>query len=851
MAKSDGTVYVNTHIDTQGFGSGVKTMQKQVGGLSGAIGKLGAAITAAFAVKKLVEFGKEAIELGSDLDEVQNVVDTVFPTMSEQIDKFAKNAAETAGLSQTMAKQYAGTFGAMAKAFGYGEQESYNMATALTQLAGDVASFYNLTPDVAYTKLKSVFSGETETLKDLGIVMTQSALDSFALAEGYGKTTQAMSEQEKVALRYAFVTKQLNTASGDFVKTQDSWANQTRILSLNFNEFKANIGQALIAIFTPFLKVINMITAKMMELSARVLSFVQLITGRGSSGGGSPGEALEDIASGYGDVEDATKAAEKAQKSYTNGIDELNIASKDQGSSTSAGAGTGAGAGLSIELPIEENVDKANDELSKTEKILGKVKDRLLKLAGLFKQGFFDGLGDPTARFASIQNSINSIKKSLAGIFDEEFNQGFDSFVNTAVRSFGTIAGAMGSIGLTIATNLLGGVAGYLESEQGRIKEHFLTMFDIEGAYLEQVANFADAFAEIFEVFAGENAQQVTEDLLAIFLNPIMSISEILLQFRNDVVTLVTQPFIDSKEQIATTLDELLGNLSVFTGSVRTIITGCFDIFSQLYNQYISPFIAKMTAGLTTLLQEHILPLFEAIGNYIALVGEQLLNTWETILRPLLAWVMDEIVPEIMSHLDYILDVFLNVVGAIMDIIGYLIDDVLTGLSTFLQGVFTLDWEKAWQGIASILVGIWNIIATTIETVVNNVIKAINKLIESVNKISSTVGIPAIPKIKEIGIPRAKVPFLASGAVIPPNAPFAAVLGDQKNGMNLEAPEDLIRQIVREEAGGSKEMLDLLMQIAQNTRDTADKELMIGDREIARANIRGQQEMGYTLITEV
>ena len=126
----------------------------------------------------------------------------------------------------------------------------------------------------------------------------------------------------------------------------------------------------------------------------------------------------------------------------------------------------------------------------------------------------------------------------------------------------------------------------------------------------------------------------------------------------------------------------------------------------------------------------------------------------------------------------------------------------------------------------------------------------INNLIESVNKISSAVGIPSIPKIKSISIPKAKVPFLATGAVIPPNAPFMAMLGDQRNGTNLEAPEDLIRQIVREEAGGSREMLELLMQIAQNTRDTADKDLTIGDREIAKANMRGQLEMGYTLITE-
>lgn len=139
--------------------------------------------------------------------------------MSKQVDTFAQGAAASFGLSETMAKKFTGTFGAMAKAFGFNEKAAYEMSTALTGLAGDVASFYNISQDEAYTKLKSVFTGETESLKDLGVVMTQSALDSYTLANGFGKTTKAMSEGEKVALRYKFVQDQLALASGDFIRT--------------------------------------------------------------------------------------------------------------------------------------------------------------------------------------------------------------------------------------------------------------------------------------------------------------------------------------------------------------------------------------------------------------------------------------------------------------------------------------------------------------------------------------------------------------------------------------------------------------------------------------------------------
>lgn len=165
---ADGSVIIDTRMDTSGVQNGVSAIKKSFNGLGSAVKKVGLLIGGVFAAKKLVEFGKECLDLGSDLAEVQNVVDVTFTTLSDKVNDFAKAAMNSAGLSETMAKQYVGTFGAMAKSFGFTEQQAYDMSTQLTQLTGDVASFYNLSQDLAYTKLKSVFTGETETLKDLG-----------------------------------------------------------------------------------------------------------------------------------------------------------------------------------------------------------------------------------------------------------------------------------------------------------------------------------------------------------------------------------------------------------------------------------------------------------------------------------------------------------------------------------------------------------------------------------------------------------------------------------------------------------------------------------------------------------
>lgn len=192
---------------------------------------------------------------------------------------------------------------------------------------------------------------------------------------------------------------------------------------------------------------------------------------------------------------------------------------------------------------------------------------------------------------------------------------------------------------------------------------------------------------------------------------------------------------------------------------------------------------------------------------------------------------------------------------------------MFTGLIDFLTGVFTGDWQKAWEGIKKMFSAIWESFAVIVKNVVNKIVDILNfflGIVETVqhrlaDALSFSIDIPDwVPGIGgksfHLDVPKVtipKVPYLATGAVIPPNAPFMAMLGDQRHGMNLEAPEDLIRQIVREEAGASAEMMALLSEIAQNTRETADKDLTIGDRDIARANIRGKQSIGYSSLITV
>lgn len=413
------------------------TFDKQMAGLQSTAKKAGLALAAAFSVKKLADFGKSCIKLGSDLQEVQNVVDVTFPRMQKHINAFAQKSAASFGLSETMAKRFSGTFGAMAKSFGFGEKAAYDMATTLTGLAGDLASFYNISQDEAYTKLKSVFTGETETLKDLGVVMTQSALDAYALANGFGKTTQAMSEAEKVALRYQFVQDKLSVASGDFARTSGSWANQVRILQLQFESLKATIGQGLINALTPVIKVINTIIGKLITLANVFRAFTEALFGKAGGGGGAEemSDAMDSAASASGvaagNAQKLAGASEKAKKNLgATGIDELNIVSAPDsgGSGGAAGAGGGGVPGIpsgDLAVPnidtsaVDAAAERIKDAIGRLKKFLTDNKAEILAIMGGLVSGiaaYFIAANWGTIA-ATVTGAFTAIKTGVLGAF--------------------------------------------------------------------------------------------------------------------------------------------------------------------------------------------------------------------------------------------------------------------------------------------------------------------------------------------------------------------------------------------------------------------------------------------------
>lgn len=759
MGDSVGQVELELVLNKGDFEAGLNAISK----LAAKAGKM---IASAFAVKKIIDFGKECIELSSNLSEVQNVVDTVFPTMNKRVDEFARNAAAQFGLSETMAKNFTGTFGAMGKAFGFSEGQAYDMATALTGLAGDVASFYNMSQDEAYTKLKSVFTGETESLKSLGVVMTQTALDAFAMANGFGKTTKSMSEAEKVALRFKFVQDQLSAAQGDFMRTSDGWANQVRLLSLQFDSLKAAIGSGLIAVLSPVVRMLNILIGRILTAMNALKSFFSMLGGtaklainpKGVTAGTDAVAKSADKASGaLGGAGGAAKKAAKDIKSATTGIDELNIL-PDQ-SDSSGGGGGGEGGGGGADFPVESFDTGAMEAgTAKIDEHLKGIVDKFNELKNLFMSGFWEGLGDLSV-LNSIGSHIEGIGKSLKGIFTSpEVLSAANTFAEKVVVSLGKIAGAGLSISFSFTDFLVGSIDAYLNQNSERIKSGIVKMFDIEGAIVDIQTNFITALADIFTVFRGDNFKQIGADLISIFADTFGTLLILSESTFRDIQDVVLTPITELKDQIIETLNNLsvpaaqifndLANIfslfgdtivGIYDGSIhplfttlRDAITDVGSVFLNAFNTYILPVIQKAADKFTAFKDEVLAPLMPKAEEVFSKISECVQTVWRVI-EPFVLWFVETAVQQISYALNTIVSAFF----AFLSGVGTVIDGILTalnGLLDFIIGVFTGDWDRAWNGIKAIFDGIWKAIKGILETVLKTIHAILSGALEHTKK---------------------------------------------------------------------------------------------------------------------
>lgn len=809
--------------------SGLRKASSSLRSLLGSLGLI-------LGIAELVALGKQAIDTASDIQEVQNVVDTAFGSMSYKMEQFAQTSVKQFGISQLSAKQLGSTFMAMGKSMVGDMETASNMALNLTARAADMSSFYNKSIEETSTALKSIYTGETESLKEYGVVMTQVNLQEFARQQGINKSIQAMTQAEKVQLQYAYVMEQTSLAAGDFAKTSDSWANQTRVLSEQFKELLGILGSGLITVLTPVVKFLNTVLTMLIAIAKQIGAILSKLFGISIpvADSGKLAEDLSSAAGGADELAEGVEAAGKAAKGALAPFDKLNVLSKNEG-----GGKGGAGAGGSFEMPDlemdETQVEEVNAMSSAIDSLLERLKplfDWFVKLKDLFVEGFFDGLGESwKERVDEIIADARNIVKTLTEIFtDPGVVASARTMIEKIAYALGQVVGSLVSIGITIAQNIVGGIDMYLEQNKEFLKQKLISIFDITGDIALLIGEAFKTFAYIFEAFGSESGQQLTANIIGIFNNTLLSLLELGLKFGRDILDCIVTPISQNKEALRTALEGLLGVAAEVSGTVLDAINHTFEQIGKVYEKYIKPTFDSFTQGYSELLaqflnfwnghvqpilesmaetfdalwNEHLQPLVDNIIEWLGLLAEQGSVFFETILQPILSWLIDNLFPVVVDTLNNIWNAVSTVIGYIADIINGIIE-IVNGVTKTLNGIARGDWREVWEGFLDVIrgvrdtiKGIVNAILDFIGFMVNNFINSLNTMLRGLEKLA-TINNPitgqTIWQLSIPDIPQFNVPHLADGAVIRGGDPFMAVLGDQRHGQtNIEAPLATIEQ---------------------------------------------------------
>lgn len=836
MAAADGYIRIDTKINNKGAKAGLSDLSRSLKGFAAAVG-------VAFGVAAIVSFGRACIKAASDLAEVQNVVDVTFGAASQRINEFAKTAAEGYGLSELAAKQYTGTMGAMLKSMGIATDQATEMSIEMAKLAGDMASFYNLDTDEAFMKIRSGISGETEPLKQLGVNLNVANLEAYALAQGIRTSYNAMSQQNQAILRYNYLLDVTADAQGDFSRTSGSWANQVRVLALQWESFKASMGTGFIAVLTPVLQIINKVLGALNAAAVVFANFIAAVTGTQQkvvTGAAATADAVDGIteateATGAA-AAGAGAAAKEAQKQLQ-GFDELNV-QNDTSASGGGGAGAG-GAGAAITVATTE-AQEAGAEATDP------MREKMLE--------FFSRYQEEILRVKESWNELKLTVSDLWGQLVQQFKESdiggaaFEALMNWAymvIEQFNLIIGAFGK--LLIAFN----VPATIESALLALSSWFKAIGDAVDAVTPGILDFVDKALVPIAEWAGGKAR----DGLAFLAEQFDKIGAWFQEHKEDftklgnslgefaaALWLVLAPIGDAawataKAVIGGVVDALLalGDWALKHQETLTnlaVIAGSFAAAWWLVNAAITVWniISAIAAGTTTALAVAT-GLFGAalafVTSPIFLVTLAIGAIIAVVILCIKYW--DEIKAATVAIWTSIAEFFTRLWASLKTAITA----VWTGIAGFFSGIWggiKTTLANAWAGIQAIwgavaawfrervitpltaafdgfktkFKGIWDSIGGIVRGTVNIIIDLINRLIRGVNKFKIDIpdwvsNIPLVSKYagKSIGFNIPTIPRLAQGAVIPPNRQFAAILGDQRSGVNIETPLDTMLQAFR------------------------------------------------------
>lgn len=504
---------VRTELDPAGLEKGARRVAGCLGGLKNAAEKLGEAIRTAFTAKKLTEFAKACLALQGEAAGVQSAVETAFGGMAYKMENFAKNAATQFGLSGTAAKKFGSEYMELAKSAGLAEGTASDMAVALTGLTGDTASAFGIDPAAAANKLKGIFTGEATGLRELGVMLSGTNLQQYALTHGISQSTAAMSEAQQTALRYAYVTDALRLVSGDFARTQGSWTGQTQLLTQQWRELMGVLGQAMATVLLPAVQVLNGILAALTNTARAVTAVLGALFGKATTRSAATAQQNTAVAQsadmGARAEEGLAKSTRKAGEAANDALapfDELNLLQKNAAAGETTPGGQGSGNGGKAPAPTVTAGTQVEDTLSpQLQAIVDKIRQLLEPLRAINFEPLakaFERLKEAAAPltktlFAGLEWAWYNIFVPLAAWTIEDLLPAFLDLLAAACRVLTSVLGALQPLALWLWDNFLQPIAAWTG-----------------GVIVARLQNMADGLEQIADALEGVNGLELLKGAL-------------------------------------------------------------------------------------------------------------------------------------------------------------------------------------------------------------------------------------------------------------------------------------------------------------------------------------------------
>lgn len=764
MSTNVGEIDLSLILNSDKFNSQLKNVDSQANTasskISSTLSKIGKAVAVAFSVTAIVKFGKECLNVATETSNAWIGLNSILTGQGKSFEQ-AKSFINDYISDGLVPLNNAVTAYKNLAARGYSSEQIEKTMTALKNSATfGRQSTYSL--GEAVQTASEGLKNENSILVDNAGVTKNVAKMWEDYAKSIGKTTNQLTQQEKIQAEVNGIMEETKFQSNDAAVYTSTYSGKLAMLSQAFTNMKTAIGNVIQPIAKLFIPIITSAVNAVTRLFTALSGVMSLF--------GLQADSVETVSNGIGDIatnaEDASSAisgagdsAKKTAKQLNNlaSFDNLNVLPQQNDTSSGSGGGsTGGASGLTDSLDVTSTVKEDTTAFN------GLI-DRVKELASIFKSGFDISFGD--TNFDGILSHLNNIKETIIEIWtDPEVTNSANNWVNTLSYALGQAVGSVARIGTNIAEAFVGSVDKYLSQNVERIKSFITNMFNISSKDIALTGNLWQALGEISDVFKGDTAKQIGADIIAMFSNPFMSVIEICTKFVTDLKAVFIQPIIDNTDRIKQTFENLLQPIQTVTGtlaeaftyvgdkwnevydahikplmdSLKTGLSDTFGKFLDVYNQYVVPVLDNIANKFNELWNTHLKPFVDNVAALVGSIADAITALWNNVLKPVIDWIIANVIPVLTPIIETIWNTVLTVFGSIADTIGGIIQ-TLRGLIDFVVGIFTGDWNKAWEGIKTFFTGIWNAIKGIVTTVWNAIKGVIETVINTIKAIITTV----------------------------------------------------------------------------------------------------------------